>query len=306
MGRTRLQIDAVNGDRIGSAGRHLVRERELARIVNVADGSTIRQFAIATPASGGLTLANTLTTLNGLLVALKSDPTGRLLVSATDTGVVETYLLNAAGLPVAPVPVDSLALAPVTSITFDLTGRFVYFTHSSGAYLSAYAVTPDGHLQLIGTPWMDYPAVSATLHPSGKYYYATSPVAKYTMLYVVNAASGILRPSAIYTAMKSGHVAASADGRFLYVSNQNTPGTQAIARFDLTATGGMLPRGSVTLQGAAIADLKFEVDPSNLYLYALTGDRLETYSIDQATGDLAFASSTPIGHPGIFALSNAK
>ena len=151
-----------------------------------------------------------------------------------------------------------------------------------------------------------FPAVPAIMHPSGKFYYATSPGPNHTSMYNVDATSGALRLNVIHTLNKTGHVAASADGKFLYVSDLNTPGTPAIARFDLTATGGMMPRGSVTLQGSAIADLKFEVDPSNLYLYALTGDRIETYAIDQATGDLTFASSTPIANPGTLALSNAK
>jgi len=68
----------------------------------------------------------------------------------------------------------------------------------------------------------------------------------------------------------------------------------------------MMIRGSIALQGAAVADLKFEVDPSNLFLYALSGDRIETYAIDQATGALAFGTSTPISQPGTLALSTAK
>ncbi|MBS0452048.1 MAG: beta-propeller fold lactonase family protein [Proteobacteria bacterium] len=280
-----------------------------SRTVNVADGVTIRQFAIATPASNGLTVANSITTANGQLVALRTDPSGRLLVSASATGVVQTYLLNQAGLPIAPVPADSLALSPVTSISFDPTGRFVYFTHGAANYVSAYAAKPDGHLQLVGTEpaYGAYsPAVSGAMRPNGQHFYTASPGVGYTSMYRVDANSGALSRGSIYTAIKSGHMAISPDARFLYVSNQNSPSTPVISWFELNQYGGMMIRGSIALQGAAVADLKFEVDPSNLFLYALSGDRIETYAIDQATGALAFGTSTPISQGGTLALSTAK
>ncbi|NUT17091.1 MAG: hypothetical protein HOQ33_21680 [Cupriavidus sp.] len=279
------------------------------RTVNVAVGSSIQQFAVATPASAGLNLMNTLTTVSGQVVALRSDPNGRALLAATDTGAVETYLLDPeSGLSTTPLPAHSAALAPVSTITFEPTGRFVYFTHSSAAYVSQYELMADGRLRSIGVAPIDTPAFAAAMHPDGLFYYATNLGTNRIFLYVPDAVSGGLRPNANYGYQKAGHMAVSADGKFLYVGKLNIPGAPAITRYAITAFGGISSIGAttITLQGASVANPRFEVDPSNLHLYALTGDRLETYSIQQATGDLAFVSSTPVGNPATFALSNAR
>lgn len=277
------------------------------RLYSVHGGrELISAFAID-QASGLLTMLNQMNCLGNNPVDAALDPTERHLVIANyATGAVAVMPIDADGRlePVSqlsiltgtpgPDPVQQPSSHP-HAVIFDLSGRFVIvpdkgFDRTFFFRFENAGVTPTEQAFVASRPGAG--PRHATLHPRLPVLYVNNELDSTVTAFHWNTETGEAREMATVSTLPNGHpgrnttaeIVASADGRFLYVSNR---GEDAIVRYaldagdgrpsyvDATPTGGMRPRF-------------FAIDPAGATLYAANqdSDDITAFRIDRASGAL--------------------
>lgn len=287
------------------------------RLYTVHGGRRLLSAFAIDRGTGRLTLLNQIDPQGDNPVDSALDPTERFLVVANyGSGAVAVVPLGDDGslLPVSqlvtlqgrpgPHPKEQTSSHP-HAVIFDPTGRFV-IVPDKGFDRTFLFRLQDGTL----TPTLQGHAASApgaaprhaTFHPSLPVLYVNNELDS-TVTVFAWAKAGVTEKQVISTVPSdytgrntTAEIAASPDGRHLYVSNR---GQDSIARFDITPGSGLLTYAGHVSTGGERPRF-FTLDPAARHLYAANqdSDSIVCFHIDRQTGSLIPTGVTvEIGSP---------
>jgi len=269
---------------------------------------------------------------------LAVSPDARFLYAAVRSQPysVHAYSIDPAGGALTPLAVTPLA-ASCPYIALDQTGRYLFGASYHSHLISVNAVGADGRvaaapLQLIP---VGRNAHSIRSERSNRYVYVPTLGSDQIFQFAFDARSGRLcssTPAVVQMRPGTGprHYVISADNRFLYVLSEllgtvtsfALDGDTGLLSEIATASGlpqdaGLVPGAPRVAAGAAdsapprnrdrdiwAADIHLRPDGRFLYTSERTSSTLAAFSVDAATGKLAYLGSTPTEtQPRGFALS---
>ncbi len=285
--------------------------RAKTRLWSVHGGRTMMSAFAIDPATGHLTLLNQQDCQGNNPVDSALDPTERFLVIANyGNGAVAVMPIAEDGrlLPVSqsvvlegepgPDPVHQTSSHPHAAI-FDPTGRFVVIP-DKGFDRTFFFRFEQGRLR----PTAQGSIASATgaaprhtvFHPLLPTLYVNNELDSTVTVFDWNADTGAVRESQVVTTIPGGHagrnttaeIAASACGRFLYVSNR---GQDSIVQYDVDQKSGHLSFVGYTPTGGSRPRF-FTLDVTGKQIFAANqdSDDITAFDIDAANGRL-----TPTG-----------
>jgi 6-phosphogluconolactonase (cycloisomerase 2 family) len=281
--------------------------RNGARLYSVHGGRTlVSAFAVDTQ-DGTLTLLNQINCAGSNPVDMALDPTERFLVIANyGSGTVAvlpvggdgrlepvSQLVTLMGEP-GPDPKEQASSHP-HGVTFDPTGRFV-IVPDKGYDRSFVFRFAEGRLTPTAQGYVASAAGAAprhaTFHPSLPVLYVNNELDSTVTVFDWNTDSGQVNERQVITTLPAGHasrnttaeIAASACGRYLYVSNR---GQDSIVQFVVSPGDGLLRYAAHVPTGGARPRF-FCIGPDSRHLYVANqdSDSITVFHIDQSSGSL--------------------
>jgi len=281
------------------------------RLYSVHGGRELVSAFAIDRATGHLTLINQQNCLGNNPVDAALDPAERHLVIANySTGAVavmpidadgaleptsQVFILN--GTP-GPDPVQQPSSHP-HAVIFDPSGRFVIvpdkgFDCTFIFHFRNAGVTPTAQAHVTSRPGAA--PRHCTFHPTLPVLYVNNELDSTVTAFRWNRETGEATESQTVTTLPNlyagrnttAEIAASADGRFLYVSNR---GEDSVVRFAVDPVSGHLSYQDATPTGGTRPRF-FAIDPAGTTLYAANqdSDDIVAFHVDRATGAL-----TPTG-----------
>jgi 6-phosphogluconolactonase len=279
--------------------------RDGTRLYSVHGGRTMVSAFAIDPSSGTLTLLNQVNCGGANPVDSALDPTERFLVVANygsgtvavlpvgDDGRLQAVSQSVplAGTP-GPDPKEQASSHP-HGVIFDPTGAFVIvpdkgFDRTFVFRFAAGILTPQGFADSAAGAAPRH----ATFHPSLPVLYVNNELDSTVTVFDWDRESGRAGERQVITTRSGGYagrnttaeIAASACGRFLYVSNRGqddivqfavSPGSGLLAYAGRFPTGGLRPRF-------------FAIGPDSVHLYVANqdSDTITVFHVDQPTGSL--------------------
>ncbi len=178
-------------------------------------------------------------------------------------------------------------------VTIDPAGRFTYVSCVNGGTVLL-------RTQPLGSPKVDGTFAGAketvATDTAGKYFYSLDKKNNWVSSYLVEVSGQVFKLSDTRgTGSEPVSVAVDPLGRFLYTANRTDKTiTMLLMRDDGFDVGTTIPAPAGTTPAA------IQVDPSGQWLYLLPeqGGAVSRFSINQQTGDLSFAATSPAGPAG--------
>ncbi len=281
------------------------------RLYSVHGGRELISAFAVDRASGHLTLLNQQNCLGTNPVDAALDPTERHLVIANyTTGTVAVMPIDAEGAlqPVSQIVVLTGTPGPDKhhqpsslphAVIFDPTGRFVIVPDKGFDRTFIFRFENAGIVPTAQAHIMSRPGAAprhCVFHPALPVLYVNNELDSTVSVFRWNHDTGEATDAQTVTTLPNGHagrnttaeIAASADGRFLYVSNR---GEDSVVCFAVDPLSGLLSYRHTTSTGGTRPRF-FALDPDGARLYAANqdSDDITTFRIDRDTGAL-----TPIG-----------
>jgi YVTN family beta-propeller protein len=281
--------------------------RDETRLYSVHGGRTLVSAFAIDRETGALTLLNQVESGGGNPVDSALDPTGRFLVVANyASGTVAVLPVALDGrlepvsqlvpLPGRPGPDrKEQASSHPHAVVFDPSGRFVVVPDKGFDRTFVFRFE-SGRLTPAGNGFVESAAGAAprhaAFHPSLPVLYVNNEIDSTVSVFEWNAASGSTAEQQVIATRAAGHtgpnttaeIAASACGRFLYVSNR---GQDSIVRFLVSPGSGLLTcAGHVSTGGLSPRFFAIGPDEQHLYVANQDSDSITVFHIDQASGSL--------------------
>lgn len=306
-------------------GTHLYAANE------TADGS-VSAYAVD-PASGHLTLLNTVKSEGAGPAHLSLHPSGKYVLVANYAGGTVAVLpvlprgeLGAATDvrhdegPVGPVHAASAPLGSFAISGHDKVHAHMIQSDPSGRFVLAADLALDrllvwkfdakhGTLAANDPPWVALPPGDGPrhfiFHPNGRWLYSLQEEASTLVRFDYDAVRGRLTPRQTLSSLPEGfagtsftsEVRISSDARFLYAANRLH---DTVAWFSIGATGDLAFAGEEWTRGDY--PRSFTIDPTGEFLYSCNqrADAVACFRVNRATGALTFTGQyTPVGTPAI-------
>jgi 6-phosphogluconolactonase (cycloisomerase 2 family) len=225
------------------------------------------------------------------------DPSGRFLFIAlrlTTDLVIADRDPDTGAITIKPSSYVTLGFGCRPSrVTIDPAGRFTYVSCVNGGMVLL-RTQPLGSPKVDGT-FADAKETVAT-DTAGKYFYSLDKKNNWVSSYLLEVSGQVFKLSSTRgTGSEPVSVAVDPLGRFLYTANRTDKTiTMLPIRDDGLDVGTTIPAPAGTTPAA------IQVDPSGQWLYLLPeqGGAVSRFSINQQTGDLSFAGSSPAGPAG--------
>lgn len=275
------------------------------RLYSVHGGRTLVSAFAIDQSSGMLTLLNQVDCQGSNPVDSAFDPTERFLVVANyGSGSVAVMPVGDDGrlLPVSqsvtlegtpgPDPKEQSSSHP-HAVIFDPTGKFV-IVPDKGFDRTFFFRFLDGGLHPTDQKWIDSAQGAAprhtTFHPTLPVLYVNNELDSTVTVYNWTAKRATERQ--VISTISSGHIghnttaeiAASRDGRFVYVSNR---GQDSVVQFVVAPDSGVLSYAStIPTGGKRPRFFTIGPDASHLYVANQDSDEITVFHVDQASGTL--------------------
>lgn len=252
-------------------------------------------------------------------------PNGKFLYSATrtvDTAPIYRIDPKTGWLSETPGSHFDTRLRSPFSYGFHPSGKFLYVAGRGGG-IAGFHVNPEtGDLGYVpGSPFKSGERTRClTVHPSGKFVYASNAYTNDISAYRIDQKTGTLiqLPSSPFAAGEAGpfddtykkmpdvidnkggmpyYIASHPSGKFIYVTNS---ASASISVFRVNETSGDL-----TLVGkpkeTGLSPYAVAVHPSGKYVFASTwgGNDIYVYTVNQQTGELEHVEGSPFGTLGM-------
>ncbi|WP_158590472.1 lactonase family protein [Noviherbaspirillum cavernae] len=222
------------------------------------------------------------------------DPSGKFVyVANINTNSISARTIDPA--TGALTPIGSLVTGGTAprSVTVDPGGKFVYVANQGSSNVSAFSIdAATGALTAAGLFPTGSGPISVTVAPSGKFLYTANANTNTVSAFTIDTATGGLSAAtAIITQAGPSAVAVDPSGKFAYTAN--TSGTATSYAIN-AATGALAVVGFHSPGGSPISA---SVDPSGKFAYVVnrSPDSVSAYTIDAATGALAFTGTIGFG-----------
>ncbi|MFL5281974.1 MAG: lactonase family protein [Rhodopila sp.] len=309
-----FRVDAVSGrwDHLQHVGglenpSLFTLNRDGTRLYSVHGGRTLVSAFAVDMRSGTLTLLNQAESGGSNPVDSALDPTERFLIVANyASGTVAvmpvegdgrlgavSQLVTLSGEP-GPDPKEQSSSHP-HGVTFDSSGRFVVVP-DKGYDRSFVFRFADGRLMPTAQGQVASAAGAAprhaTFHPSLPVLYVNNELDSTVTVFDWNGESGTIIERQVISTLPAGpsgrnttaEIAASACGRYLYVSNR---GQDSIVQFQVSPGSGLLRYAAHVPTGGARPRF-FCIGPDSRHLYAANqdSDSITVFHIDQSSGSL--------------------
>lgn len=297
---------------------YLALNRRGDRLYTVhGDGSEVS--ALRVEADGRLALLGTADFKGRNPVHLALDPSERfLVVSSHLTGALVVLVIDADGMPGAPIQTEALPGEPGPHRKeqpfskphfnpFDPSGRWVIVPDKGLDRVFSFAFE-GGRLVPAARPWVASRESAGprnlVFHPRLPMAYVVNELDSTVTAYGFDAASGAMEPRQILPTLpdtftgnsRAACIQVSADGRHLYASNR---GHDSIALIAIDGATGLL-RFVQAEPAQGRTPRFFALHPDGRWLYALNedSDAIERFRIDAASGRLRReGESVPCGSP---------
>lgn len=310
---------------------HLYSANETQTYQGASSGS-VSAFSIQ-PASGHLTLLNTVSSEGAGPAHLSVHPSGKyVLVANYAGGTVAVLPIRPSGElgPASDVKQDKGAVGP-THATSAPSGSFAVSGHDR-PHAHMIQADPAGRFVLASDLGLDqilvwkFDVKKGTLsphdpasvplppgdgprhfafHPNGHWLYSLQEEGSTLAAFDYDAAQGRLTPKQTLSSLPKGftgtnftsEVMVSADGKFVYAANRLH---DSIAFFSISDAGTLAFAGEEWTRGDY--PRSFNIDPTGSFLYSCNqrSDAITTFRINRKTGGLKFTGSyTPVGTPAI-------
>jgi len=317
---------------INASGTRLYSGNE-TELLKENDAGTVSAFAID-PATGQLTLLNTVSSRGAGPTNLCVHPSGRFVLAANYFGgsVVVLPILPDGKLgpasdfkqdtgTVGPkkatnAPPGSFAISGHTDfphahmIATDPAGRFVISTDLGLDQILVWKF--DEHTGLLAAnepaavslPPGDGPRHFA-FHPNARWFYSLQEEGSNIVLFDYDAAKGHLAPRQTLSSLPPGfagssfcsEIMVSPDGRFVYAANRLH---DSIAFFAVGETGTLTFVGEEWTRGDYPRHFNFDPTGNLLYSCNQRADNVTTFRVDRKSGGLTFTGQyTPVGNPSM-------
>jgi 6-phosphogluconolactonase (cycloisomerase 2 family) len=297
-----------------------------------ANSGSVSAFTIQ-PASGHLTLLNTVSSEGAGPAHLSVHPSGKyVLVANYAGGTVAVLPIRPNGElgPASDVKQDEGAVGP-THATSAPPGSFAISGHdrphahmiqadAAGRFVLASDLGLDrifvwefdvkkGTLSPNDPAWVPLPPGDGprhfAFHPNGHWLYSLQEEGSTLAAFDYDAVKGRLTPKQTLSSLPKGfagtnftsEVMVSADGKFVYAANRLH---DSIAFFSISDAGTLTLVGEEWTRGDY--PRSFNIDPTGNFLYSCNqrSDAITAFRIDRKTGGLKFTGSyTPVGTPAI-------
>jgi 6-phosphogluconolactonase len=317
---------ALNADRT-----RLYAANETATYGDAKTGS-VSAYAIG-PASGDLTLINTVSSGGAGPAHLSLHPAGKHVLVANYAGgnfAVMPLAANGGLAPASDIKTGSGEIGPARAATGP-RGNFAISGHE-GPHGHMIQSSPDGRFVLASDlgrdkifiwkfdaangrlvendpPWAAVPPGDGprhfAFHPNGRWFYSLQEEASTVVVFDYNARSCRLTEKQTLSTLPEGfagtnftsEIVIAADGRFAYVANRLH---DSIAWFSIDEKGLLKLRGEEPTRGDY--PRSFSIDPSGRFLYSCNqrADAIAVFRRDSQTGAIRFTGQyTPVGTPAI-------
>ena len=182
------------------------------------------------------------------------------------------------------MPPPSPAPAPLPAPTGQIFAYAASSDDSSDIAVSIYKVLDDGALEPAGTVLATSGALSASIHPSGRFAYVINEIAGRISAHAIDGESGMLELTMTLDDLNfNGRMHIHPSGQFAYLAGDN-----AVLIYGIDGAG-MLVNGRTFGVDSGVEQVALDPSGSQLYVAGMN-NMLTVYSID-AMGDLAFQGS---------------
>lgn len=266
--------------------------------------SSIYQFGIFNPVGVGIGQRGIAASSGSGGASLVMDPLGRHLFEINPSiGSVSVHDIDSA--TGATTRQLNYAAIGATAGASDAAGKYLYVTSTTLNTVMAWSITNTG-LTSNGAVAASLGPIAITVDPTGKNVYVGYVGANYVSQFAINANGGLDVGIHYPTTNTVRQLAFHPTGKFLFAAEGNVGQTAGIRTYAVNdQTGGLADLGltaTTSIQGAA----SLMVDPSGRFLYFVTPDREETFSIGKLTGSLASFNTFLIPGGGANSASFAK
>jgi len=236
-------------------------------------------------------------------IVLRSD--GRFAYAGNGGASVSAYSVNQATGELAQIPGSPFStVSSLFGMAIHPSGNWLYVATGDDGLLTYAVDTTTGALIKVGTPALG--SFSITIHPSGKFAYATgrmgANLAPGIFVYSIdNYGALTATPGSPYAVGGSGQIFIDPAGRFAYMTNAyaGSWGPQGILAFSIDASTGALTPVAGSPFPTATGPKSIVIDQQSAFLYLACfgspGDTgaLSVYAIDSSTGALTQVPGVP-------------
>jgi 6-phosphogluconolactonase len=237
-------------------------------------------------------------------IVLRSD--GRFAYAGNGGASVSAYSVNQATGELAPIPGSPFStVSSIAGMAIHPSGNWLYVATGDDGLLTYAVDTTTGALIKVGTPASG--SFSITIHPSGKFAYATgrmgANLAPGIFVYSIDNYGALTAiPGSPFAADGNGEIFIDPAGRFAYLTNPysgSLQGGQGIFAFSIDASTGALTKVAGSPFPTATGPKSIVIDQQSAFLYLACfgspGDTgaLSVYAIDSSTGALTQVPGVP-------------
>jgi len=254
--------------------------------VNPASTTTVYQID---QSSGTLTLANTIPMAGNNPYIAVPDSTGRFAYVVNNTAnTIGTYSLDGAtGNMTSVGSVASNGTNP-NFIAIHPGGQYLYVANKNGNNISAFSIN-NGTLALIGQVGITNP-IAVAIDPFGRYAYGTD-LTSLLKIFSIGSDGNLTQIGTAPTGTFNTFVCVSANGRFVYVTNQTTSDVSVLS----SGSSGLTLVGNRSSGGTTAVGCATEPTGNYLYINNTGSGNFVLFKIDRTSGDITLVQALSAG-----------